>query len=96
MSCDAVLREQQVDVRVGADLEDHRDGERAVARRLAADVVHALDAVDGLFERRRDRAGDRLRRGAGIVGRDLDGRRDDVRILRHRQEHHRGQSEQSR
>ena len=57
----AVLREQQGGVRVGADLEDHRDGELAVTRRLAADVVHALDAVDGLLERRRDGAGDRLR-----------------------------------
>ena len=55
----------------GADLEDHRDGELAVARRLAADVVHVLDAVDGLFERRRDGAGDDIRRSAGIGGRDL-------------------------
>ena len=51
------LREHQVRVRVGADLEDHRDRERAVTRRLAADVVHVLDAVDRLFERRGDGTG---------------------------------------
>ena len=89
----AIVREHEGSVDIGADLEDHRDGEAAVTRRLAADVVHVLDAVDGLFERRRDSAGDRLRRGAGVGGRDLDGRRDDVRVLGDRQERRRRQAE---
>jgi hypothetical protein len=40
---------------------------------LAADVIHVLDAIDGLFERRRDGAGYRVGRSAGIRGGDLDG-----------------------
>ena len=89
----AIVREHQGRVDIGADFEDHRDGELAVTRRLAADVVHALDAVDGLLERRRDGAGDRLGRSAGVGGRDLDGWRDDVRVLGDRQECRRRQAE---
>ena len=88
-----VVREHQRRVDVGADLEDHRDGELAVTRRLAADVVHVLDAVDGLLERRRDGARDDVGRSARVGGRDLDGWRDDVRILGYRQECCRGKSE---
>ena len=42
-------------------------------------VHHALDAVDRLLERRRDRALDRLRVGAGVERRDGDRRRRQVR-----------------
>ena len=89
----AVMREHESRVDVGADLEDHRDRELAVTRGLAADVIHVLDAIDGLLERRRDGAGDRVSRSAGVGGRDLDGWRNDVRILGDRQECRRGESE---
>ncbi len=81
-----VMREHQGRVDIGPDFENHRDGDQTVTGRLAADVVHILDAVDRLFERRRDGAGDRLGRSAGVDGLDLDGWRNDVRVLRDRQE----------
>src|SRR6516164_466993 len=68
----AVMRERQGNINIGADFEDYRDGEEAVTRRLAADIVHVFDAIDGLFERRRNSVGDRFGRSAGIGGRDLD------------------------
>jgi hypothetical protein len=34
------MREHEGSVNIGADFENHRDGEEAVTRRLAADVVH--------------------------------------------------------
>src|SRR6516225_4107049 len=80
-------------VDVGADLKDHRDGELAVTRGLAADVIHLLDAIDRLFKRRRDGASDRVGRSAGVGGRDLDRWRNDVRVLGDRQECRRGESE---
>src|SRR3984957_15490424 len=81
-----VVREHQGRVDVGADLENHRDVELAITRRLAADVVHVLDAVDGLLERCRDGARDDVGRSARVGGCDLDGWWDDVRILGYRQE----------
>jgi hypothetical protein len=80
------MREHQGRVDIGPDFENHRDGDQTVTRRLAADVVHVLDAVDRLFERRRDGTGDRLGRSARIGRRDLDRRGDDVRVLGDRQE----------
>ena len=88
-----VMREHERRVDVGADLKDHRDGELAVTRGLAADVIHLLDAIDRLFKRRRDGASDRVGRSAGVGGRDLDRWRNDVRILGHWQECRRGESE---
>src|SRR5580700_1390467 len=82
----AVVREHECRVDIRADFEDHRDGELAVTGRLAGDVVHALDAVDGLLKRRRNGAGDRLSRSAGIDSLNLDSWRDDVWVLRDRQE----------
>jgi hypothetical protein len=61
----AIMREHEASVDIGAYFEDHRNGEEAVTRRLAADVVHILDAVDGLFERRRH--------GAAIVSAEAPG-----------------------
>ena len=90
----AVLRQHLRDVQVGADPEGHRDGELAVAGRLAAHVEHVLDAVDLLLERRRDRPRDRLGGGAGIDRRDLDRRRHDLRILRDRQDGERAEPDQ--
>ena len=49
----AVLRQHLRHVEVGADSERDRDGELAVAGRLAAHVEHVLDAVDRLLQRRR-------------------------------------------
>ena len=78
---DAILRQHLGDVQVGADPEGHRDGELAVAGRLAAHVEHALDAVDLLLERRGHGACHGLGRGARIDGRDLHRRRHDLRVL---------------
>ena len=50
-----------------------------------ADVAQALDAVDGLLERRRDLRLDGLRARADVDGRDRHDRRRDLRVLRIRQ-----------
>jgi hypothetical protein len=60
---------------------------------LAGDVVHILDAVDRLFKRRRNGSRDDFGRGAGINRRDLHGWWDDIRVLGHRQNRHRGEPE---
>jgi hypothetical protein len=83
----------QVDVRIGTDFENDGERELTIAGRLTTDVVHPLDPIDSLLERRCDRAGDRLGRSAGEVGLHRDGRRHDVRILRGRQKAHGCQSE---
>src|SRR5215831_10699969 len=90
----AVLGQHLRDVEVSADLE--RDGNREVAvpGRLTAHVEHVLDAVDLLFERRRDGAGDGLRGGAGIGRRHLHGGRDDFRILCNRENRERSETKQ--
>ena len=60
--------------------------EVAVAGRLAAHVEHVLDAVDLLFERRRHGARYRVARKPPDTRRDLHSRRDDLRVLRNRQD----------
>ena len=90
----AVLRQHLRDVEVSADLERDRDREIAVPSRLTAHIEHVLDAVDLLLERRRDRTRDCFRRCAGIGRRDLHRRRDDLRILRDRQNGERAESKQ--
>ena len=62
---------------------------------MAGDVVHTLNAVDCLFDRRCDGAGDRLRRGTRVGGCDIDRRRDDVRILGYGQTDHGRQAKES-
>src|SRR6516225_394435 len=90
----AVLGQHLRDVEVSADLE--RDGNREVAvpGRLTAHVEHVFDAVDLLFERRRDGAGDGLGRCTGIERRHLHGRRDDFRILCDREDRERTEPKQ--
>ncbi len=82
---DAVLHLHLRRIEIGAELEGHRNGEAAVARRIRGDVEHVLDAVDLLLQRRSDRCGDDLRARAGILPGDVDDRRRDLRILRDRQ-----------
>jgi hypothetical protein len=60
--------------------------------RLAVHVEHILDAVDLLFERRCDGAGDGLSGCAGIGYRDLHRRRDDFWILGDRKNRERAQT----
>jgi hypothetical protein len=83
---DAVLRQHLRDVEVGPDPERHRHGKLAVAGRLAVHVQHVLDAVDLLFERRRDGLRDGLCGRARIGCRDLHRGRHDFRILGDRQD----------
>ena len=91
---DPALGEQKAYVRIATDFEDHRDGEEPVARRLAGNVVHALDPVDGLLERRGNSPSNRLGRGARVGRRDLDGWRNDSWILGNRQKRTRRETEQ--
>ena len=63
---DAVLHQHLRLVDVGAGLEHDVDRQPPVAGRLRDDVEHVVDAVDLLLDRRRDRFGDDLRRGARI------------------------------
>src|SRR5262249_60518968 len=81
-----VLRQHLRDVEVGADRERDGYGEIAIPGRLAVHVEHILDAVDLLFERRGDGAGDGLSGCAGIGRRDLHRRRNDFRILSDRKD----------
>ncbi len=77
-----VLREHLRDVEVCSDPKRHRDGEIAIAGRLAAHIEHVFDAVYLLFEGRRDRTRHRIRGRAGNWGGDLHRRWDDLGILR--------------
>src|SRR6516165_1053554 len=87
-----VLRQHLRDVEVGADRERDGYGEIAIPGRLAVHVEHILDAVDLLFERRGDGAGDGLSGCAGIGRRDLHRRRNDFRILSDRKNRKRAQT----
>src|SRR5205823_3260031 len=71
------------------------DGYReiAITGRLTAHVEHVLDTVDLLFERRCNRAGYGLSRCAGIGRRHPHGWWDDLRILGHREDCERAQTE---
>ena len=82
---DAVLHEDLGLVEVGAGLEDDVDRQPPVAGRLRDDVEHVVDAVDLLLDRRGDRVGDHLGRGAGIGRGDVDRGRRDLGIFRDRQ-----------
>ena len=75
----AVLHQHLGHVQVDAELEG--DGQRvgAVVGALRRHVHHVLDAVDLLLDRGGHGVGDHLGVGAGIVGRDLDRRRRDLR-----------------
>ncbi len=78
---DPVLHLHLRDIEVGAELERHLDGKLAVTRRVRRDVEHVLDAVDLLLQRSNDGCGNDVGAGAGILARDVDGRRRDLRIL---------------
>ena len=89
----AHLREDLVDVRVGADLEVHV--QRAVAG-VGVDRVHVdrvVDAAHLLLDRRGDRVLGRERVGADVGRRELDRRRRDLGELRDRQLHERHDAE---
>ena len=82
---DAILRQHLGVVDVGPEFEGHVEIELTVIGALGEHVQHVLDAVDFLFDRRRDRVGYHLGAGARVEGRDLHHRRRDLRVLRHRQ-----------
>ena len=83
---DAVLHLHLGRVEVRAELERDGQAQLPVVRRVRAHVEHVLDAVDLLLDRRRDGVGDHLRVGAGVAGADDDGGRDDLGVLRDRQD----------
>ena len=91
---DTVLREHLRHVQVGADPERHRDGQFAVARRLAADVEHILHTVDLLLERSRDCFGNSFGGCSRVCRRDLHGRRNNLRVLGNGQDQQRAQPDE--
>ena len=93
---DAVLHQHLGQIEVGADREGHDERVPAVVRRRRLHVEHALDAVDLLLDRQPHRLDQSLRVRPGVVGRHLDGRRRDRRILRDRQHEERHRPEQDR
>ena len=64
---DAVLHVDRGDVQVVAGIEGDGDGAGSIIRARRSDVLHALDAVDLLFERDRDRGLDDLRIRSYVV-----------------------------
>ncbi len=80
-----VLHQHLVDVGIGADREGDRQDIGAVGCAGRLHVEHLVDAIDLILDRQRDRVDHGLGARAGIARRHLDGRRDDVGILRDRQ-----------
>src|SRR5260370_23788199 len=91
----AIIRKHQREVYIATNLKRYGDVAIAITGRLASDVIHTFDAVDCLFQRSRDSPCDFVGSSAWISCRDLDGRRNDVRILSYRQRDHGCQPEQS-
>src|SRR6266853_1547411 len=69
---DAILDQHLGGIEIGAELKGDAQRHVAVARALRRHVEHVLNAIDLLFDRRRNRFRYHLRVGAGIGGRDLD------------------------
>ena len=91
---DAVLHQHLGHVHVGAQLEGHVQGVRAVVVALRRHVQHPFHADDLLLDRRGHRVGHDLGVGPGVAGRHPDGRRRDLRVLGDRQEARRDGPEQ--
>ena len=86
--CVAILNVDLIDVRIGLDVERHRELHRSVVRVRRLHVEHVVDAVHLLLEGRGDGLFDRhcVRTGVGRLDDDL--RRDDVGKHRNRQSGH--------
>ena len=91
---DAVLHQHLGHVQIRADLEGDHQAVAAVVAALRRHVEHVFHAVDLLLDRRGHGVGHHLCVGAGIVADDLNRRRRDLGILRHRQIINRRQPEQ--
>ena len=81
----AVLHLDLRHIGVGADLESDRQTVTAGCVRRRIHVKHVFHAVDRFFQRNTHRVGDNLGAGAGIGGRNPDGRRGNFRIKSDRQ-----------
>src|SRR4029077_12355695 len=81
---DAILHQHLRGIEIGAELKGDAQRHVAVACALRRHVEHVLNAIDLLFDWRRDRFRYHLGVGAGIGGRDLDRWWRNVRILRNR------------
>ena len=82
---DAVLHLHLGVVQVGTEGEGHGQRQAAINGRLRRHVEHALDADDGLLQRRGDGFTDHLGVGAGKIGTHHDGRRHHFRVFADRQ-----------
>ena len=82
---DAVLHQNLVHIRIGADLERHPQGVGAVIGTGRLHVDHAFDAVHLELDRQSHGVDHGLGARSGIARRHLHGRRHDVGILRDRQ-----------
>ncbi len=78
---DAVLHQNLVDIRIGADGEGDGQHISAVRRARRLHIEHLVDAVDLVLDRQRDGVQHGLGAGAGIARRDLNRRRDHVGIF---------------
>ena len=95
----AVLHVDCREVGIARHVECHRNRRHTGVGRRGGDVGHALDAVDGLLKRRRHRALDRLRIGAGVERRHRHRGRREFRIACDRQRgnrHGTGQNDEQR
>ena len=91
---DAILHQHLRRIEIGAELEGDAQRHVAVARALRRHVEHVLNAIDLLLDRRRHGFRDHLRVRARVVGRDLDGWRRDLGILRDRKRRKRDHAEE--
>jgi len=79
-----ILHQHLSGIEISAEPERDAQSHVAVAGALRGHVEHVLNTIDLLLDRRRYSLRHHLRIRAGIIGRDLDGRRRDLRILRNR------------
>ena len=83
-TCHAVLYLHLGIVQIRAEREGDGQGQLAVGGGLGRHIKHALDASDGLFQRRGDGFANHLGVGAGEVGAHHDGRWNHFRVFANR------------
>ena len=94
-NCHAVLYQHGRHIHIRADLKCDRQLHNPVIAAAGGHIQHPVNAVDGLFQRRRDRLGQDLGVGAGIGRLHQHRRRRNVRRLFHRQQRQADQPDQN-